>query len=71
MLPVLAAMLTVAWSGEAWLRPEEALSWADRIKGFLRLAPFVLGFGYFYLALIFTTPFILLRRGVIVPSHAI
>jgi hypothetical protein len=71
MLPVFAAMLALAWSGEAWLRPENALPWADRVIGFLGLAPFVLGFGYFYVALVFSTAFMLQRRGVLVPSHAI
>jgi len=71
MLPVVAAMLALAWSGEAWLRPENALPWTDRIISFLGLVPFILGFGYFYVGLVFCTASILKKRRVLVPSSAI
>jgi hypothetical protein len=71
MLPVVGAILALAWSGEAWLRPENALPLSDRFVGFLGLVPFILGFGYFYVVLVFSTAWILKRRGMLIPSNAI
>ena len=71
MVPVLAVLLGLGLLGEAWLRPENALPMSDALVMLLGLVPFILGFGYFYVLLVFGTARLLKRRGVLVASHAI
>ncbi len=71
MLPVFAVLLGFALLAEAWLRPENALALSDALVMLLGLVPFILGFGYFYVLLVFWTARVLRRRGALVPLHAI
>ena len=71
MLPVFAAFLGLGLLGEAWLRPESALSVSGALVMLLYFVPFILAFGYFYVLLVFCTARALNRRGALVPSHAI
>jgi hypothetical protein len=71
MLPVVAVLIGLALLGEAWLRPENALTASDALVMLLGLVPFIVGFGYFYVLLVFGTARVLKRRGVLVPSRAI
>lgn len=71
MLPVFVVFIVLAFLGEAWLRPESALSVSDVLRMLLTLVPFILGFGYFYVLLVYGTARVLKRRGVLVPSRAI
>ena len=71
MLPVFVIFLVLAFLGAAWLRPESALSASDVLRALLGLVPFILGFGYFYVLLVFGTARVLKRRGVLVSSRAI
>jgi hypothetical protein len=71
MLPVVSVMLILALLTEAWLRPANALPFSDAVLMWLGLVLFILGFGYFYVVLVFSAAFVLKRRGVLVPSHAI
>jgi hypothetical protein len=70
MLPLVGAMVALALSGEAWFKPENALPLSDGILMFLGLVPFILGFGYLYVVLVFSSASILKRRGLLVPSNA-
>lgn len=71
MVPVLAVLLGLGLLGEAWLRPESALPVSDALLMLLGLVPFILGFGYFYVLLVFGVARVLKRRGVLVPARAI
>jgi hypothetical protein len=71
MLLIVALIIALALSSEAWLQPGNALPLSDAILMFLGLVPFVLGFGYFYVGLVFYGASILKRRGMLVPSNAI
>ena len=71
MLFVAAIIIAVALSAEAWLKPENALPFSNSILMLLGLVPFILGFGYFYVLLVFSAASILKRRGMLVPSNAI
>jgi hypothetical protein len=68
MVPVLAVLLGLGFLAEAWLRPESALPVSDALLTLLGLVPFILGFGYFYVLLVFGTARVLKRRGVLVPA---
>ena len=70
MLPVISVMIALGLSAEAWLKPENALPLADSFLMFLGLVPFILGFGYLYVVLVFSSASILKRRGLLVPSNA-
>jgi hypothetical protein len=70
MLPLAGVMVALALSGEAWFKPENALPLSDTILMFLGLVPFILGFGYVYVLLVFSSASILKRRGLLVPSNA-
>ncbi|MCM3869835.1 MAG: hypothetical protein ND895_03910 [Pyrinomonadaceae bacterium] len=71
MLPMFAVFLVLSLLGEAWLRPESALPAAEILRMLLTFVPFILGFGYLYVLLVFATVFVLRRLGVLSPSHAI
>ena len=71
MLPVVAVLLGLGLLGEAWLRPESALPVSDALVMLLGLVPFILGFGYFYVLLVFGTARALKRWGVLASSRAI
>jgi len=70
MLPVVGVIIVLALLAEAWLQPENALPLSDVILMLLGLFPFILGFGYFYVLLVFFAAFLLRRRVVLVPAHA-
>ena len=70
MLPVFAVLLVLGLLGEAWLRPESAISVSDVPVMLLSVVPFILGFGYFYVLLVFGTVLVLKRMGVLAPSYA-
>ena len=71
MAGLVVVMVILALLAEAWIKPEDALSVSDVLLMLLGLVPFVLGFGYFYVVLVFSTASILKRRGMLVPSNAI
>ena len=71
MLPVFAVLLGFALLGEAWLRPENALPVSNALVMLIFLVPFILGFGYYYVLLVFWTARVLRRRGALLPSPAI
>ena len=71
MLPVVVVLIVAALLVEAMLRPENALSLPDILLMLLELTPFILGFGYFYVLVVFFTAFILKRQGVLVPPQAV
>jgi len=71
MVPVLDVLLGLGLLGEAWLRPESALPVSDALVMLLGLVPFILGFGYFYVLLVFGMARVLKRRGVLVSAGAI
>jgi len=71
MLPVFAVFLVLALLGEAWLRPESALPPGEILRMLLTMVPFILGFGYFYVLLVFGMAFLLKRRGKLVRLRAI
>ena len=65
MLPVVAVLLGLGLLGEAWLRPESALPASDAFVMWLGLVPYILGYGYFYVLLVFGTVRVLNRWGVL------
>ena len=65
MLPVVAMLLGLALLVETWLRPESALPVSEAIAVWLGLVPYILGYGYFYVLLVFGTARVLNRWGVI------
>ena len=65
MLPVVAMLLGLALLVETWLRPESALPVSEAIAVWLGLVPYILGYGYFYVLLVFGTAKVLNRWGVI------
>jgi|GEM_PF-1837366 len=71
MLPVFAVLLSFGLLVEAWLRKENALPVSDALVMLLFFVPFLLGFGYFYVLLVFATARILRRRGSLLPARAI
>jgi len=70
MLPVFAVLSGLALFCEARLWPENALPVSDALVMLLGLVPFILGFGYFYVLLVFGMAKLLKRRGVLVASRA-
>ena len=70
MVAVVAVLFGLGLLGEAWLKPESALSVSDAGM-LLGLVPFILGFGYFYVVVVFGMARLLKRRGVLVASPAI
>ena len=71
MIPVFAIFVVLGLLVEAWLRPDSALPAVEILRMLLTFMPFILGFGYSYVLLVFGTAKVLKRRGVLVPSHAI
>ncbi|HKZ79308.1 MAG TPA: hypothetical protein VJ124_13595 [Pyrinomonadaceae bacterium] len=71
MLAVFAMLLVLATSCEGWLRPEDALPASEVLRMLLSCVPFILGFGYFYVLVVFEAAFVLRRRGALMPLRAI
>ena len=71
MVPLVVLLFGLCLLVEAWLKPENALPVSGALLILGILVPFILGFGYFYLLLVFGTARVLTRQGVLVPSHAI
>ena len=71
MLTVVIVLIVVALSAEAWFQPENAVGFWDALLMLLGLVPFILGFGYFYMLVVFSAAAILRRRGMLLSSGAI
>jgi hypothetical protein len=70
MVPTFSLILGLSLLVEASLRPAYALSVSQWFVMSLVLVPFILGFGYFYVLLVFGMAWVLRRRGMLVTVPA-